>query len=132
MKRRIIIEVDDEIVERKANECGCCEELTGLCHLAAPKEFHQYVDEARLTALLTEHGITVISDKPVEDLPKFDNDAAVQVAEEAFRAGFQSAVNFFFERGGYARNVTDVQLHQTMSRGWYNFEPSEDIKELVE
>lgn len=83
------------------------------------------MDEARLTALLTEHGITVISDKPVEDLLKFDNNAAVQVAEEAFTAGYVACVKHIVE------DPTERYWQAASQEAWSNFEPSEAIKELV-
>lgn len=43
MKRRIVIEVDDEIVDQKHRECGGVEELTGLCFLAAVRALQSHV-----------------------------------------------------------------------------------------
>jgi len=60
---------------------------------------------------------------------KLDNDAAVQVAEEAFRAGFKAGWDmgigstYILAGEGFEKSQEN--------RAWDNFEPSEDIKELV-
>lgn len=56
---------------------------------------------------------------------KFDNDAAIQVAEEAFRAGFKAGWEAANCSGGL-----DVDPREEFL-AWGNFEPAEDIKELV-
>ena len=54
---------------------------------------------------------------------KFDSDAAIQVAEEAFRAGFRAA--WELRNQGW-------QAHPKLEdHAWDDFEPAEDIKELV-
>lgn len=56
---------------------------------------------------------------------KFDNDAAIQVAEEAFRAGFKAGWEQANCSGGLDVDPKEEQL------AWDLFEPAEDIKELV-
>lgn len=55
---------------------------------------------------------------------KFDNDAAIQVAEEAFRAGFRAG-------WGVAKAERIYPIEQEEQEAWDDFEPGEDIKELV-
>lgn len=59
-----------------------------------------------------------ISDKP--NKAKFDNDAAVQVAEEAFRAGFVAGMTY---------QINDMRDED---ESWNNFEPSEAVKDLLD
>jgi hypothetical protein len=59
---------------------------------------------------------------------KFDNDAAAQVAEEAFRAGFLAGEDWG-SKDNYLRGGCSDE--QAVSDAWGNFEPSEAIKGLV-
>ena len=55
---------------------------------------------------------------------KFDNDAAIQVAEEAFRAGFKAGWE-----AAKAERIYPIEREE--QEAWDYFEPAEDIKELV-
>lgn len=60
-----------------------------------------------------------------QEVKKFNNDVAIAVGEEAFRAGFRAALKLYDSDKGPG----DATLEQA---AWDNFEPSEDIKELVD
>ena len=60
--------------------------------------------------------------------PKFpDSDAAVQIAEEAFCAGYDSAAQRAV--AFHPTKITDWAAHR--HQAWSEFEPSEDVKDLV-
>lgn len=51
-------------------------------------------------------------------------DAAVQVGEEAFRAGFDAAIDL-------ATKCSPDEFAEDREREWSKYEPSEDVKDLV-
>lgn len=60
---------------------------------------------------------------------KFDNDAAVQVAEEAFKAGFEACWNSLMVK---ELSFGGMESERRRDEAWGEFEPSESIKELVQ
>lgn len=58
---------------------------------------------------------------------KFDNDAAVQVAEEAFVAGWRACLQEIKTNGQWQAANSETEF-----KAWCDFEPSEAIKDLVD
>lgn len=58
-------------------------------------------------------------------------DAAVQIGEEAFRAGFNACYEWQIDRRGAIATVTGNEQKRAEDRAWEAFEPSEATKELI-
>lgn len=58
-------------------------------------------------------------------------DAAVQIGEEAFRAGFNACYEWQIDRRGTIATVSGAEQKRAEDKAWGDFEPSEACKGLI-
>lgn len=86
--------------------------------------FLKIIDGSKVTFIRLEH-VEFIGTKPEN---KIGTDAAYALGEEAFRAGFEAGVSLNDKLRNGEASAAEVDWY----RAWSDYEPSEDVKDLID